>query len=259
MLKESDFASKRRRHLIRFFRNFISPADEMCLICREAPVNAGAAHRLPLCRRCAASIPWIRPGNIRCKHCGRPEDCPDCPRRKNPQIVANRSAVRYDGAMKDWLSLYKYRGDERLLAVFARMLEGVFDRMLDEFRLRREDIALVTHVPLSAERLEERGFNQAERIARALAASRRLPAAPLLRRTRHTGKQSFKTRADRLSDLAGVFEPLPDAKDRIAGIPQPVIILIDDVYTTGSTLNECARTVRSIAPSARVYGLTWAR
>lgn len=240
-------------------RAFIAPAAVPCLICRGAPVGTGAVSGLPLCRRCGAKIPWIRPAHIRCKACGRPEDCPDCPRRQSPQIVCNRSAVRYNSDMKDWLGRYKYRGDERLLPIFAAMLHPVFDRLLAECRLRRKEIALISYVPLSAERLGERGFNQAERFARALAAAFRLPAGPLLRRARHTGKQSFKTRSDRISDLAGVFEPDPSAAGRIAGVPNPAIVLIDDVYTTGSTVHECARTIRSVSPAARIYSLTWAR
>lgn len=174
-------------------------------------------------------------------------------------MVCNRSTVRYDGEMKDWLGRYKYRGDERLLPLFAAMFAGGFDRLSAEYRLRRKQIALVTYVPLSAARMEERGFNQAEQFARALAAARGLPVASLLRRIRHTGKQSFKTRSDRIRDLQGAFEPDFAAAAQIAAVPDPSILLIDDVYTTGSTLHECARTIRLIAPNARIYGLTWAR
>jgi predicted amidophosphoribosyltransferase len=283
-----------------------------CLAC-GAPLAASAGLTGPatarfLCRRCREDVPWIRPGDIRCAVCGRAELCPDCPRRTNPAFVMNRSAVRYTDRMKEWLARLKYRGDEKLAGLFAHMMAGALERMLDERGLRRRDIACLTCVPASEERLRERGFNQTELIARRLAGHARIPFVPLLARTRHTGKMSQKTRAERLRLLEGAFAvPESPALERIlrkAAVPAAVrflpasgrtgrrlrdpdpasaspelaapataasalappaarpplrIVLIDDVYTTGSTMQECARAIRRRFPEAEVYGLTWAR
>lgn len=163
--------------------------------------------------------------------------------------------------MKEWLGRFKYRGDERLQLLFSAMFVSLFRQFLPDQGLKSKDVAVLTYVPLSRERLEERGFNQAELFARGLGAAFGLPVLPLLDRTRHTGKQSFKTRSERFNDLRGVFAA---NRARLEQLPvgqrtEPAhIVLIDDVYTTGSTLNECARVITEALPS-RVYGLTWAR
>jgi competence protein ComFC len=194
-----------------------------------------------------------------CSVCGRYEQCSDCDRRKLTWFESNLSVVRYDDVMKDWLGRFKYRGDEGLQHLFAGMFESLFHRFLANHAWGSKDIALVTYVPLSGQRLEERGFNQAELFARALGNKFRLPVAPLLDRQLHTGKQSYKTRSERIHDLIGVFAINPASAERLsADRPNPIII-VDDVYTTGSTMNECARVIKEALPNSRVFSLTWAR
>jgi ComF family protein len=114
----------------------------------------------------------------------------------------------------------------------------------------------ITFVPLSEKRELERGFNQAEQMARDLGRKLRLPVVPLLQRQRHTEKQSLKSRSSRLEDLQDVFSLIPEAPKQIQTPSR--IYVVDDVYTTGSTLNQCAKTIRSRL-DAEVYGVTWAR
>lgn len=249
-------------------RDALRAEGDVCLACGallSGPAGSGSAglDRF-LCIRCREDVPWIRPADVRCAVCGRPEECPDCPRRTDADFVLNRSAVRYTAGMKEWLARLKYRGDEKLADLFAFMMAGTLERLMEERGLRRRDFACLTCVPLSEERLKERGFNQTELIARRLAAISRIPFVPLLRRTRHTGKMSQKTRAERLRHLEGAFAVPEDAgRGRLVPSPRggrPVrILLADDVYTTGSTMQECARTLRRRFPEAEVYGLTWAR
>lgn len=240
-----------------WFDRLIESRQSVCIICQSSVSRASAtAWSHLLCTRCDSKIPWISPSDIQCLVCGRYEACPDCLRREDPQFILSRSAVRYDHVMKEWLGTMKYRGDERLSLLFAEMMRGAFERLLQELQRKPKQIACLTYVPLSDDRLAERGFNQTERIAQAIGAHYRIPVIPLLRRTRHTGKQSYKSRVERLFDLKGAFERnaviLP-----VATVTSP-IILIDDVYTTGSTMNECAAALRS-EEAMDVYGLTWAR
>lgn len=131
---------------------------------------------------------------------------------------------------------------------------------------------LFTFVPVSGERLEERGFNQAERLAAALGARYRTPVVPLLERARHTAKQSFKTRAERLRDTSTLFRALPAAPSLLQHWGRPSsfsprricrplrILIVDDIYTTGGTLQDCARALEEAAPGElELYALTWAR
>jgi competence protein ComFC len=237
-------------------RIFASGQSE-CLVC-------GGGYKqhseLGLCLSCAESIPWIV--DVKCERCGRYEPCGDCRRRTETYYIRNRSAVAYSETMKSWLAMFKYRGSERLRKLFGLML-------LHAYRLHaqvaeekeRQAFTVISFVPLSEARQLDRGFNQSEQLAQELAGHLKLPVYPVLVRERHTEKQSYKTRRDRLEDMKNVFavdERVCRDVRRLANGKVLRILLVDDVYTTGSTLNECARTIVK-ALKADVYGLSWSR
>jgi competence protein ComFC len=250
-----------QRHFKRVFQSIgslLSPTKQQCVYCKQT------AHLdeecMGLCNSCYNSIPWIK--EVLCLTCGRYETCFDCKRRGSSYFENNRSAVRYDDAMKELLARYKYRGDERLKAVMGEML-------VHAMRLTRAGLApkpfmevtdVITYVPVSEQRFMERGFNQAEQMAIELSRKLRIPVASLLKRARHTDKQSFKKRSDRLDDLHNVFM-VDDGGIRgyFTGEKGYVrIFLVDDVYTTGSTINQCAKVLKERL-DADIYGITWAR
>lgn len=254
------------------------------LYAAAAGAHAARMCQQALCGRCWEAIPWVE--EHRCLVCGRSEACEDCSRRKQASFLMNRSAVRYDASMKQWLARYKYRGDERLGQLLAGMLCPAYEQLVAELaseaggkRSRRLNWDVVTYVPVSRERAQERGFNQSEQFASAIAERYRLPFFPLLARLRDTGKQSFKSRAQRLQSLEGMFASLPDGIDRLAAQhtgkaaalqehqskPQRRvnILLVDDVYTTGATVEWCSRTLAAACEQqgfqANIVALTWAR
>lgn len=163
--------------------------------------------------------------------------------------------------MKEWLARYKYRGHEGIAPVMAAMLAFAYERLTDALAPVPGHAPIfhaITSVPLSEDREQERGFNQAERMARYLAEWYGIPYRPTLRRVRHTEKQSLKSRRSRVTDMRGIFARA--ASDLAISSPQPRnLLLVDDVYTTGSTMNECARVLAEGDPNVRVYGLAWAR
>jgi predicted amidophosphoribosyltransferase len=168
--------------------------------------------------------------------------------------------------MKEWLARYKYRGDEKLLDVFGAMMEHAFQLQLEGLdplagQAGSTRFDCVTYVPLSGQRLQERGFNQAQKLAVKIGSKHRIPVIPLLRRIRHTDKQSLKARRQRLEDLRDAFvanDPSLRLLGPILAVRPARILLVDDVYTTGSSINECSRTICRTIP-AEIYGLTWAR
>lgn len=235
---------------------------DMCLACNQR--SAKSARPLALCSACEASVAWI--GKIQCTRCGRAEHCHDCIRRPagDTYYVKNRSAVRYTAVMKEWLAAYKYRGHEKMAVVMAQMLSAPYQRLLAEQRVHNPSFTFhaVSFVPLSAERMAERGFNQAEQMALRVGHAHGLPVVPILHRVQHTERLSHKSRADRSLTMATAFAQDPAAIAALQRYAQTVgrmnILMIDDVYTTGSTMNYAARSITS-SLYASVYGLTWAR
>jgi competence protein ComFC len=237
----------------------LAPSRLSCLACSGSYTRR---RELPLCDACSAAIPWIL--HNRCERCGRPEVCQDCSRRTETYFVQNRSAVSYSPLMKEWLGVFKYRGNERLRRLLGKMLLHAY-HMHHKYILPSANVStcmeLLTFVPLSEQRLVDRGFNQAQQLAEELGHLTGIPVIGLLERTRHTDKQSFKTRGDRLGDLQGAFAVSSAARNALQKLEceAPIkVYIIDDVYTTGSTLNECAKVITTEL-NATVYGISWAR
>jgi len=255
--------SKWLKQIVAGLQVLLYPRRDECLLCKQ--IGTLQSNELGLCQACMTRIPWIR--EVRCIVCGRAEICSDCLRRKQSYFVKSRSAVRYDDTMKELLARYKYRGDERLRQVMGYMLYYAYQTLCNEYEARPGSYAaasspnrIITYVPVSERRLQERGFNQAEQMAHELGRRADLPVVPLLLRSRHTDKQSFKKRSERLDDLEQVFETYLDGLKELVRITDSALIvyLIDDVYTTGSTMNQCAKVLKE-GLGAEVFGITWAR
>ena len=121
-------------------------------------------------------------------------------------------------------------------------------------------------MPVSPQRLAERGFNQAERLAAGLAQRTGISSLPLLERLQEMGKMSAKTRWDRLKAAQLLFTAAPQAEHMLQSISahapsRPLnLLIVDDIYTTGGTMDGCARALQQITPvPLDIYGLTWAR
>lgn len=204
----------------------------------------------PLCDGCWGSLP--RHGTV-CG-CGVPllsphaAACGRCRRGLSP-FARGASLGPYDGSLRVVIHELKYRGRRRAAAQLAERLER-------EPRVR--DVlggadALIP-VPLHPRRCRERGFNQAELLAAELGRRAAVPVSPaaLVRRT-DTASQAGLTAARRRANVAGAFAVRH--RSRVAG---RVIVLVDDVYTTGATARACARALRA-AGAAEVRLVTVAR
>lgn len=151
----------------------------------------------------------------------------------------------YEGVVRTAVQYLKYRGLRSLVPEMARPMAW-------ELAVTVPPPFTLVPVPLHPARRRERGFNQAELLARELA---RLLDAPLatgaLRRTRDTSSQvGTSTRAERLKNVREAFAPTD-------GMDGATVVLVDDVTTTGATLLAAAQALLS-AGAARVYGLTFA-
>jgi competence protein ComFC len=257
--ERSDRVIEMYKRIMDRFSKFISTNTTYCQICNHVMKKRSLISN-QLCEPCSLNIPWIQ--NVFCKICGRYEDCPDCKRREITNFIMNRSAVEYSDEMREWLARYKYRGDESLLPLLVEMLRVPYEVLKRELPKSVDKFDCITYIPLSSERLAERGFNQAEQLALEIGKAYDIMVLPLLKRVIHTGKQSYKTREQRLNDLQHAFTyhsvgQAHSFMDKV-GVKPLHILIIDDVYTTGSTLNQCASVIREHL-NARIYGLTWAR
>jgi len=209
--------------------------DQDCVLCGAA---SGAA---PLCLQCHAGLPMLAPG---CPVCAMPcpggEPCGTCLAHP-PWFDGTVAAWRYEYPVDRLVQALKFHGRLALAPYFARALAG---------RVGHAD--LVIPMPLHASRLVERGFNQAVEIASCLAretGNRILPRGAV--RIRPTQPQANLPLEERSKNVRGAFECGLD----LAGTS---IALVDDVMTTGATLNELARVLKR-AGAARVENWVVAR
>ncbi|GEM01724.1 competence protein ComFC [Halolactibacillus halophilus] len=221
-----------------------------CLICLTDMNQAiswqslGKRQRYGYCADCEPKLKLIT-GPV-CPDCGRHVStgamCHDCKERRGKSLSYNRSLYHYDGASKALLTLCKYRYHYHALTPLKREINQGF---LQHYGKLKQ--ATLVPVPVSTKRMEERLFNQAALIASLI----NRPALSLLDK-HHTGKQALKTRQERL-DLANPFY-LTEGKS----LPKGPIVLIDDVYTTGTTIHHAANVLKT-AGISEIYSFTLAR
>jgi ComF family protein len=217
-----------------------------CLACR------GAIDRPGLCAACWRRLSFLAPPWCAC--CGLPFEqpigagalCGSCAAGA-PGFDRSRAALAYDDGARPLLLALKHGDRLEGVPVFAGWLAAA----MREFA---PDIDVIAPVPLHRWRLWTRRYNQAAELARALAARTGLACDPrLLVRTRATPSQGGLSATGRRRNVAGAFMLRPGA-----GIAGRHVLLVDDVFTTGATLDACARTLRR-AGAARVDCVALAR
>ncbi|MDW7615234.1 ComF family protein [Peribacillus simplex] len=227
-----------------------------CLVCDEGMKEALTwrsllvrAEAKVICEKCEGKLNRIT--GETCTMCSRElgrnhstgDICLDCSRwERNGEwsgyLSKNISLFHYNEDLKDIIAKYKYRGDYALAEVFVPFLKD---------RLKDMEFDLVTAIPLSDERLRERGFNQGQALAVLLG----LHTAEILTRI-HTEKQSKKSRQERMS-LPQVFQVIQTDL-----LEHKSILIIDDIYTTGTTLRHAAKALKT-AGAREVSSITLAR
>jgi len=158
------------------------------------------------------------------------------------------SAYRSRGVVRFIVLQFKYNRQLQLRHPIAEWLEEA----MNDPRLSSRHFDLVVPVPLHPTRLRERGFNQAELLAKILA-QKKIPLGCALERIRYTTTQTAFDRVERMENLRGAFR----LRKKI-GVRGLHVLLVDDILTTGSTLSECARVLRE-AGARSVYAVTAAR
>ena len=208
-----------------------------CVVCRREGSY--------FCAACFASIEKINPPI--CQRCGRPLPFPDCPYcKKSPmQIDGTRAVAFFEGNLRAAIHAFKYQHRTELADLFGMMLN---DYLLT-FPLPMDTIIAV---PLHADRARARGYNQALLLAHALGARQNLPVwEDALTRTRATQSQTELDAAGRRQNVYAAFA----ATERVRGAR---VLLIDDVCTTGATMDACGAALYARGAKS-VWGLAIAR
>lgn len=218
----------------------------------RAPSQCAVCHAWPSQRVCNACAARFAQPAVRCQRCALrvPEGvavCGACTLHP-PLFDACLAAVDYAYPWADILAAFKFRGDAGWAATLATLVRSTpwVEPALDA-------ADRVLPVPLSTQRLRERGFNQSALLARQLARQKADPYTLL--RVTATEAQSGLPRAQRLHNLRGAFAVEPSRAAALRGLR---VVLLDDVMTTGATLHAATLALRE-AGVAHVTGLVLAR
>jgi len=207
-----------------------------CVVCDAAGEQ--------LCRACRDALPRLCPPW--CDRCGAPtawpvERCRECSGRRLA-FASARAAVAYDESVRRFVRAWKERGLRTLAAAAADEIAYALSPP--------SGAAGLAFVPPDRARGLERGHHPAERLARELGDRWDLPVLPVLGRTRPISRQRGLSLADRRRNVAGAFAPARRTPARL--------VLVDDVYTSGSTVGAAASALRK-GGASRVDVVTFAR
>jgi ComF family protein len=221
-----------------------------CSLCRVVIEQAGA-----ICGDCWQELHFI--SDPQCKRCGYPHEyemgqgaeCAAC-LANPPEYYRHRSVLYFDEVSKKLVHDLKYYDNALMVESFARWMKRIAPEWL------AEEGAIIAPVPIHRYRLWQRKYNQSALLASALAkVSQREMMSSLLHRVKHLPPQASLSRQKRLRNVGSAFRVNPNYREVVKDRP---VILIDDVMTTGATINACAKQLNK-AGAGRVYCITLAR
>lgn len=219
---------------------------DYCIHCNEiVPFN----HPRGVCETCEVEAPYVK-GHL-CLICGQPIEgnvadlCHDCSRRHH-YFEQGRAIWSYEGAIRDAIHRFKYKKQRSNGLLFAKEMAWYYNKSIEW------PINIVMGVPLHPKKRRERGFNQTEEVGQAFAKLIRVPfQKDGLSRVLNTKSQMRLSDQDRMKNMKQAFK----ADHHL--VKGKSILLIDDVYTTGATLDGCAKALLQ-AGAKEVYFMTLA-
>lgn len=204
--------------------------EHLCAECRKQAVVIAA----PFCQTCSEPFSGQIDGTF---------TCPNCQDRRF-HFTHAVSRYRSREVVREMVHRFKYNGKVHLRHVLVDWLAET----LDDTRLQTPPCDRIVPVPLHSTRQRERGFNQAYVLSEELACRSSIPLADCLKRIRYTTTQTIFEREERMENLHGAFQMRQNADVRNLHL-----LLIDDILTTGSTVDECGRVLMDAgAASVRV-------
>lgn len=209
---------------------YIYPKNIKCIICKS-PISKENSYSL--CKDCFNKVNFIKNA---CIKCGKPltnfykkEYCPKCDENKY-NFERALSCVEYDDNIHKIIYNFKY-GRKTYLSYYIAQI------MKDKLQYESIDFDYIAYVPLHKKRERKRGFNQAYLIAKNLSQFTNKPTLDIIERNRNTRYLSKLSRNARKNELKDVFT----IKEEITTIEEKNILLVDDIFTSGSTTDEISK------------------
>lgn len=215
-----------------------NPVEQSEYLCSTCNQNAPRI-RPPFCAKCSEPFPGAITESFACANCSH----------RTLYFDTAVSAYRSRGIVRKVVHDFKYGKQTHLQHPIADWLVET----LDDPRLHGRTFDAIVPVPLHPARKRERGFNQAELLANLLSARAGIPCRPVMQRIRYTTTQTAFDRTERMQNLHEAFRLRKNSDVR--GLR---VLLIDDILTTGSTLSECARVLKT-GGALSVHAATAAR
>lgn len=219
------------KFIIETILDWVYPPHLNCLVC-EKPLKPGERD---VCGRCIKDIEYI--SDPCCVKCGKPlygnpgvKLCHDCNTVEHVFTQAASVGI-FEGTLKQMLFHFKFKGKTRLAGVLGELMSQKLKA------LAWPEFDAVIPVPLSSKRFAQRGYNQSQLLAAQVATRHGIRlAANRLVKTRDTRIQRKLNREERMRNLKDTF-----CVKNSSQLKQKRVLLIDDIYTTGATVNECSR------------------
>jgi len=215
--------------------NFVYPPN--CILCHER-LNGSAKF---LCSICENSLQRLQPSFISINESG-------LLRQSQHWFDASLAVFQYDGKVQHLVHLFKYRNTPQLALFFGKAIGRA---IIDSAAMPPIDV--LVPVPLHSSRYRERGYNQSALLAHEIAHHTGIPVREMLKRHIRTKQQASKDRYERMKNVSGAFSLIDGLTTEHVSIG-----LVDDVVTTGSTMNECARVLRA-AGARRIIAISVTR
>lgn len=221
---------------------------DRCPVCDEILFEKNKIERPRICKECSKKLTYIK--QPVCFKCGKQLDddskeyCYDC-MRKNFSYTRGVAAFSYSDAMKTSMYAFKYNNRREYAGFYANVIAEEFGSIILSWK---PDV--LVPVPMYKAKMRKRGYNQAEVLANRLSEKLGIPMdAKILERTRDTVPQKELKEEERKNNIKNAFQI------RKNGLEYSKIVLVDDIYTTGTTIDECARVFLQAGVS-RVYFIT---
>ena len=218
-----------------------------CPVCGELRIPWESS----TCPECAGKLRFVKSPVCLC--CGREmsdetkEYCGRCEEHRM-SFVRNFAVWQYDKRMKRSIADFKYKGRKEYADFYIQHMKQCFGK-----QLLRYGVTMLIPVPISNKRRRYRGFNQAEVLAEGLAKELGLSVGTLVQRVRNTAPQSGLSPKERKENLTASLAWNEREAIRLGTLPETVA-LVDDIFTTGATMEACTEVLRSHGISS-VYGI----